>query len=295
MIFGSSLLGTRRKRVLKYLIIANIIFFVLQNVTAPVFVNQRIFNPGGTKTVDYQLFINDQLMNEGTLDIGNGLYEIESEVNIGKWFIGDTEFRFSDPTITIPIDPSTGTRYEPYVISLFTRTFSLTPKTALGGYYWQFLTYMFMHGGFFHIFINMFVLLIFGFQVENTLGWRRFLTLYLASGIFSSVFYTLLTGEATIMMLGASGAVFAVLTAYAFKFPNNIVFIGFFFPLPAKYAVILFAGLEFFSGIFDLEMGVANFGHLGGIIAGALLMLYWRRADRNRRAPEFHGLEFIWE
>jgi membrane associated rhomboid family serine protease len=96
-------------------------------------------------------------------------------------------------------------------------------------------------------------------------------------------------------MLGASGAVFALLAAFAFKFPDRIVFIGFFFPLPAKYAVILFAALEFFSGIFELQMGVANFGHLGGIIAGLLIMWYWRRQERTRKSPRFSGLEFAWE
>jgi len=180
-------------------------------------------------------------------------------------------------------------------IAGFTELFALTPALAVSGAYWQFLTYMFMHGGITHIFINMFVLAIFGFQFEGSIGPRRFLGLYLASGIFSAFFYLLLTGESFIPMLGASGAVFAVLAAYAFKFPNNIIFIGFFFPLPAKYAVIMFAIIEFFAGVFDLQMGVANFGHLGGIIAGVLIMYYWRIKDAHRRAPEFSNLEFIWE
>jgi len=177
----------------------------------------------------------------------------------------------------------------------FTEIFALTPAIAASGAYWQFFTYMFMHGGITHIFINMFVLAIFGMQFESAIGSRRFLLLYLASGIFSSFFYMMLTGESMIPMLGASGAVFAILTAFAFKFPNQIIFIGFFFPMPAKYAVILFAIIELFSGVFDLQMGVANFGHLGGIIAGLLIMLYWRNKDKSRRAPEFTNLEFIWE
>jgi membrane associated rhomboid family serine protease len=180
-------------------------------------------------------------------------------------------------------------------IAGFTELFALTPVLAVNGAYWQFITYMFMHGGFGHIAINMFVLFIFGIQFENAIGSRRFLTLYLASGVFSSLFYLLLTGESFIPMLGASGAVFAVITAFAVKFPNTIIFIGFFFPLPAKYAVIMFAILEFFSGAFDLQMGIANFGHLGGIIAGFLIMYYWRDRDKHRKAPEFQGLEFIWE
>ena len=177
----------------------------------------------------------------------------------------------------------------------FTELFALTPALAVSGSYWQFFTYMFMHGGFSHIFINMFILAIFGLQFEEAIGKKRFLILYLASGVFSSLFYLVLTGESIIPMLGASGAVYAILAAFAFKYPNRIVLIGFFFPLPAKYTVILFTVIEFFSGFFDLQMGIANFGHLGGIIAGVLVMYYWRRKDRNRKAPEFSNLEFIWE
>jgi membrane associated rhomboid family serine protease len=181
-----------------------------------------------------------------------------------------------------------------FTINGFTELFALTPFLAANGAYWQFITYMFMHGGVTHILINMFVLAIFGMQFESAIGPRRFLTLYLASGIFSAFFYLLLTGESLVPMLGASGAVFAVVTAFAFKYPNAIIF-AFFLPLPAKYAVIAFAILEFFSGVFDLQMGIANFGHLGGIIAGFLIMYYWRSQDRQRKATEFRNLEFIWE
>lgn len=181
-----------------------------------------------------------------------------------------------------------------FTISGFTELFALTPVLAVNGAYWQFITYMFMHGGITHIGINMFVLVIFGMHFERAIGSRRFLYLYLGSGIFSALFYLLLTGESFIPMLGASGAVFAVVTAFAFKYPDRIIF-AFFIPLPAKYAVIMFAFLEFFSGVFDLQMGIANFGHLGGIIAGFLIMYYWRLQDRSRRSPEFQDIQFIWE
>jgi membrane associated rhomboid family serine protease len=181
-----------------------------------------------------------------------------------------------------------------FLIAGFTEAFALTPATAVNGAYWQFLTYMFMHGGIGHIAINMFVLAIFGMHFESAIGSRRFLTLYLASGVFSAFFYLMLTGESFIPMLGASGAVFAIVTAFAFKFPNRVIF-AFFVPMPAKYAVIMFTVLEFFSGVFDLQMGIANFGHLGGIIAGFLIMYYWRSRDRDRRAPEFQDIQFVWE
>jgi len=181
------------------------------------------------------------------------------------------------------------------LVSGFTETFALTPSIALQGAYWQFFTYMFLHGGFYHIFINMFVLLVFGIPVESSLGRKKFLALYFISGLFSAVFYMLLTTESAVMMLGASGAIFAVLTAYGFLFPDSIILVGFILPVKAKFAVILFAVIEFFSGAMDLQMGVANFGHLGGIIAGVLIMLYWRHSRRRRKSPEFRDLEFFWE
>lgn len=185
------------------------------------------------------------------------------------------------------------------IVPGFTEMFSLTPAAAFSGAYWQFFTYMFMHAGLMHIFINMFVLFMFGLPVEGTLGSRKFAALYFISGIGSAFLYMGLTlfftpsgiGD---LMLGASGAVFAVLTAYGFLYPRNIVWIIGFFPLPARLAVIAFAALELFLGLTGLEPGVANFGHLGGIATGALLMLCWRR----RKGIKYHGLknfEFIWE
>lgn len=182
-----------------------------------------------------------------------------------------------------------------------TETFSLTPSLALSGAYWQFLTYMFMHGGFLHIFFNMFVLLIFGLPVESSMGSRWFGALYFLSGIGSALFYMILTYlvmplDIGVMMLGASGAIFAVLAAYGFLFPRNLVW-GLFLPIPipAKYAVVFFAGLELFLGFTGIEPGIANFGHLGGIITGVLFMLAWRGMKRRRRPSEYQGLEFIWE
>ncbi len=176
-----------------------------------------------------------------------------------------------------------------------TELFALTPTVAVSGAYWQFFTYMFLHGGFTHIILNMFVLFIFGIMVEKALGSSRYLILYLVSGVGSSVLYLALTGISSIPMLGASGAVFAVLTAYGFLFPKNIIFVPPGIPLPARFAVILFAGLELFLGLTEMEPGIANFGHLGGIITGALLMLYWRQKEKKQKAMELKGYEFIWE
>ncbi len=175
----------------------------------------------------------------------------------------------------------------------FTEFFALTPVNALSGSAWQFLTYMFLHGSPMHIGLNMFVLLIFGMSVEHALGVRKYLFLYFVSGIGSAILYIMLTPASTTLMLGASGAVFGVLTAYGFLFPRNwiIMFPG--IPMPAILAVVVFAGIEFFSGFFGLNPGIANFGHLGGIIAGVILMLYWKYIKREREKVE--SFEFFWE
>lgn len=187
---------------------------------------------------------------------------------------------------------------------VFTTLFALTPELALSNLYiWQFFTYMFLHGNFMHIFFNMFVLYMFGLVIEHSLGEKKYLTLYFVSGVGSAVLYLLLTsifsggmGLANVPMLGASGAVFGILAAYGFMFPKNTVIIPPFIPIPAIVAVIGFAVLEFFSGVFGTQPGIANFGHLGGLITGALLLVYWRnhlrlsRSDKARR--EF---EYFWE
>ncbi len=171
---------------------------------------------------------------------------------------------------------------------------ALTPTLALNGMYWQFVTYMFAHADIHHFGFNMLALFIFGTVVERFLGIRKYLTLYLLSGIGSAVFHLLLTGVSDIPMLGASGAVFAVLTAYAFKYPKNKLII---FPIPvpisAIYVVIGFIAFSVFAGFVGVFSGIAHFGHLGGIAFGALIMLYWRRKEKSGTGSE--GFEWVWE
>lgn len=182
-----------------------------------------------------------------------------------------------------------------HIIAGFTELFSLTPSMALSGGYWQFITYMFMHapGTPYHIGINMFVLLIFGAQVERELGRWKYLSLYLISGLGSALLYMVLT-NVDILMLGASGAVFGLLAAYGVFYPRRwiIMFPG--IPMPAAFLVIFFAGIEIFFGLSGLQPGIANFGHLGGIIAGALMAFIWkRRAERHHKWER--DFEFVWE
>lgn len=172
----------------------------------------------------------------------------------------------------------------------FTETFALNPIKLMSGAWWQIFTYMFLHGNVTHIFINMFVLMIFGFMVERILGTRQYLLLYFTSGIGSAILHLLLTGVMDVSMLGASGAVFGIITAYAIMFPRSIIFMFPGIPMPAILAVAIFAFLEFVFGVFGLEPGIANWGHLGGIIAGLAYMFFWKREQRKR--PR---IDFVWE
>jgi membrane associated rhomboid family serine protease len=167
-----------------------------------------------------------------------------------------------------------------------TGVISLTPVYAFSGSYWQFFTYMFAHGSITHLGLNMLALFIFGSVMERVLRWKRYLFLYVACGLGSAAFHVALTGISDVPLLGASGAVFGVLTAYAFKFPKNIVIVFPGIPVPAALMVAFFAAFELFSGFFGLEPGIANFGHLGGILAGAAIMISWRKLDSRGGATE---------
>ncbi|MBO4263093.1 MAG: rhomboid family intramembrane serine protease [Bacteroidales bacterium] len=149
---------------------------------------------------------------------------------------------------------------------------------------WQLLTYMFMHGGMFHIFFNMYTLMIFGGVVERTLGSRKFLTFYLLCGLAAAGFHLLvmsLTRGWSVPMVGASGAIYGVLIAYAMLFPESRMTL--LFPpvtLSAKWMVAIFAGIELLTGVSGSVEGVAHFAHLGGLLGGWLLIFIWRKTGR---------------
>jgi membrane associated rhomboid family serine protease len=144
------------------------------------------------------------------------------------------------------------------------------------GMYWQFVTYMFAHGGISHILFNMLALFIFGRTLERHIGSREFLLYYLATGaaagLLSFAFY-MLSGAYYVSLIGASGALFAVQLAYAAFFPQNIIYIWGLLPLRAPVMVLVFTAIELFSGVFGVNSGVAHFTHLFGFASGALYFL----------------------
>lgn len=149
---------------------------------------------------------------------------------------------------------------------------------------WQPITYMFMHGGFWHILFNMYTLFVFGGVVERMIGEKKFLLFYILSGLGAAALHIaisrLFIGVSS-PMVGASGAIYGLLIAYAMLFPDSHLTL--LFPpvtLSAKWMVIIFAGIELFTGITGTAEGIAHFAHLGGMIVGFILIWYWRKTGK---------------
>ncbi|MDR1900044.1 MAG: rhomboid family intramembrane serine protease [Treponema sp.] len=164
--------------------------------------------------------------------------------------------------------------------------FAMVPAAVMQGWVWTFVSYMFLHNGFSHIFFNMFALFIFGVQVERQMGSREFLLFYFLTGILAGIFsfaVYMLTGAYWVFLMGASGAIFAVQLAYAVLFPDSIIYIWGILPLRAPVMVLGFTALELVSQVFGLNSRVAHFTHLAGFGFAWLYFLVrfgmnpWRR------------------
>jgi membrane associated rhomboid family serine protease len=131
---------------------------------------------------------------------------------------------------------------------------------------WQFVSYMFLHGDFWHIFMNMFILWMFGSKLEYTLGTPDFVRYYFLTGIIAGFSILLWNFGTPIPTIGASGAVFGILAAYALFFPDDPVYIYFLFPVKAKYIVVFMGILEFMA--LPAQDNISHIGHLGGMVAG---------------------------
>ena len=173
---------------------------------------------------------------------------------------------------------------------------------------YQFVTYMFMHGGFPHLFFNMFALYMFGGLLERVWGSKRFLIYYFVCGVGAGLLQEVTqyvtyiqegldkvqyikTGLGLLPVneflnlvfttVGASGAIYAILLGFAMSFPNERMFV---FPLPfpikAKYFVIGYALIELSLGVANSNDGIAHYAHLGGMLFGLVLILYWRKKHK---------------
>jgi membrane associated rhomboid family serine protease len=156
--------------------------------------------------------------------------------------------------------------------------FGLVPRLVWSQFFlWQLVTYMFLHGGFWHILMNMFVLWMFGSDLERDWGSREFMKYYFLCGIGAGVFNTILQPNSLIPIIGASGAIYGLLAAFAVMYPDRLVYIYFLFPVRVKYMVIFLAAMEFFLSMTGSQVTVAHFAHLGGMLVGFLyLKADWR-------------------
>ncbi len=153
---------------------------------------------------------------------------------------------------------------------------------------WQLITYSFLHAGFGHLFFNMFALWMFGVQIENTWGSRRFAIFYFACVIGAAISQLIVSWGVPVPTLGASGGVFGILLAFGMMFPNQPIYLYFLFPIKAKWFVIGYGLIELWAGVSGSQPGVAHFAHLGGMVFGFLLIQYWRgklplRPERTMR------------
>lgn len=219
-----------------FIIILNVLVYFLCNYT---------FLKDGIHYVDSNLFSDDTL--KSLISLPAELYNRQLVINANP---DGVPFPFTD-----------------YVFGLNSVTFF---KEHL---FWQPLTYMFMHGGVRHLLSNMIGLFFFGLSVEKALGSKEFLLLYFISGIFSglfSAFFYLFTGQDLAVLVGASGALYGILLAYAVVFPRSRIFIWGIIPVPAPILVIIYAVIAFFG-----QFTGSNISHMTHLAGFAFSWIYF--------------------
>jgi membrane associated rhomboid family serine protease len=149
------------------------------------------------------------------------------------------------------------------------------------GYFkpYQLVTHMFTHGNFIHILFNMYALWMFGTALEKVWGPKKFLFFYIICGLAAAVAQLFLSSSPAV---GASGAIMGLLAAFAYLFPNTEFFIiPLPFPIKAKYMVAIYAGIDLFGGINKSTDNVAHFAHLGGLVMGFILVIFWNKTNKK--------------
>jgi membrane associated rhomboid family serine protease len=177
------------------------------------------------------------------------------------------------------------------LINVFGKNFwgyvAINPSNILQGkYLWTFLSSMFMHGGFFHLFVNMLSLFFVGGLIQKILGAKRYLWFYLVSGLFAGLFFVLIAfifqADLNVFAVGASGALFALIGLLVLLTPNLSVYVMFIpIPIKMKYAgpgILILLWLVSITG----NIGIGNTAHLGGLIAGLAYGLYLKSKYKNK-------------
>jgi|YNPMSStandDraft_2_1061718.scaffolds.fasta_scaffold02579_2 membrane associated rhomboid family serine protease len=178
--------------------------------------------------------------------------------------------------------------------------FSLNPLLLFKKFYfWQPLTYMFIHGDFSHLFFNMFIFFQVGLLLESLWGSKKFLLFYLLSGYITGLISTIIyyfIGLQDILLIGASGAIYALMVGFALTMPESIVNLYFIIPIKAKYTPILFAAIDiFFALLTPYESGqassrISHLGHIVGILIG--FILFPIIVNKNTNIKEIFNINF---
>ena len=154
--------------------------------------------------------------------------------------------------------------------------FGLVPHRVLADrWVWQPLSYLFVHGSIMHLLLNLFALWMFGVPVEAQWGPRDFLKYYFICGLGAAAGSIILSPHSMSPVIGASGAIYGLLVAFAMLYPDAVVYLYFLIPVKAAHVAILFGLVEFFAGATNATPGIARFAHLGGMITGYLYLRWW--------------------
>ncbi len=175
------------------------------------------------------------------------------------------------------------------------RWFALIPQAVVHGQIWRIGTYLFLHSVAdpFHLLINMLMLYMFGVQLERTWGTRKFLEYYFICGISAGICVVaaayIFSGNPLIPTMGASGAIFGLLLAFGIVFADATILVFFFFPMAAKYAVMIYGALELYFTVQSPGDGVSHVAHLSGMVFGYIYLK--TRARRPKSAPVWASVE----
>jgi membrane associated rhomboid family serine protease len=175
--------------------------------------------------------------------------------------------------------------------------FALMPEAAVRNFMvWQLFTYLFLHGGIWHLIFNMLTLWMFGSPLEGDWGTRRFLKYYFICGVGAGLFdlaLNILFGHWNSLTIGASGAIYGLLVAFGVCYPEQTVLMSFLFPIKAKYMVMIYAGVELLMSM-GVNSGVSNIAHLGGMVVG-FVYLKSRLPGLRIKVPDWQGAYRQWK
>lgn len=159
---------------------------------------------------------------------------------------------------------------------------------------WQLGTYLFLHGGWFHIIFNLFALWMFGYDLERAWGSQRFLTYFFLTGIGAGLFSVLLQSSSLVPTIGNSGAVYGILLAYGVLFPDRPIFLWFVVPIKAKWFVLIMGLIEFWASLTQPGSGVSHVAHLGGMLFGYIYLRTMRSGQGRRPGFDLRGQYEEW-